>query len=312
MYKALLYALLAAFSSIPFAAELEGGCMTSRRDFLRGGLGLSAIIASGESPAIVRSMVAARQSIAAGRKAYTARSYVQDGLIAMWNGIENAGWGVHDPNATKWVDLCGFIGDMALDEYSTFGPDCLNLSQQTKRIEGTVSNPSKLINMVHCRDGYTGWTLECLLKLDTSIMPNRQEAALFSTTNNGIFCLQPYFAINQHPTYASSKFELRLSGRSGTWSTDYIRINNGSKFRVSFVYNGETVTMRVGRTYTKEVAANVGTSHMDTSFWESIGMSCFKGTFAGPIYNFKFYSRALSADEIAKNLEIDMARFNLP
>ena len=41
--------------------------MTSRRDFLRGCLGLSAIIASGESPAIVRSMVAARQSIAAGR-----------------------------------------------------------------------------------------------------------------------------------------------------------------------------------------------------------------------------------------------------
>ena len=35
----------------------------------------------------------------------TARDYVQDGLIAMWDGIENAGWGLHDPNATEWKQL---------------------------------------------------------------------------------------------------------------------------------------------------------------------------------------------------------------
>ena len=34
----------------------------------------------------------------------TAKDYVQDGLIAMWDGVENAGWGVHDPNATVWKD----------------------------------------------------------------------------------------------------------------------------------------------------------------------------------------------------------------
>lgn len=37
----------------------------------------------------------------------TAKDYVQDGLISMWDGIENAGWGVHDPNATVWKDLSG-------------------------------------------------------------------------------------------------------------------------------------------------------------------------------------------------------------
>ena len=35
----------------------------------------------------------------------TARDYIQDGLVAMWDGIENAGWGKHDENATNWVDL---------------------------------------------------------------------------------------------------------------------------------------------------------------------------------------------------------------
>ena len=38
----------------------------------------------------------------------TARDYVQTGLIAMWDGIENAGGGVHDASATRWLmDLDG-------------------------------------------------------------------------------------------------------------------------------------------------------------------------------------------------------------
>lgn len=36
-----------------------------------------------------------------------AKDYVQDGLVAMWDGIENAGWGVHDDAATAWKDLVG-------------------------------------------------------------------------------------------------------------------------------------------------------------------------------------------------------------
>ena len=40
--------------------------------------------------------------------ALTSRSYVQDGLIAQYDGINNAGHGVaHDPNAATWVDLTG-------------------------------------------------------------------------------------------------------------------------------------------------------------------------------------------------------------
>lgn len=27
------------------------------------------------------------------KSGYTAKDYVQDGLVAMWDGIENAGWG---------------------------------------------------------------------------------------------------------------------------------------------------------------------------------------------------------------------------
>ena len=36
-----------------------------------------------------------------------ASAYIQDGLIAQWDAIDNAGTGTHDPSATAWVDLTG-------------------------------------------------------------------------------------------------------------------------------------------------------------------------------------------------------------
>ena len=38
---------------------------------------------------------------------YTSASYVQDGLIAQWDGIDNVGIGGHDATATVWKDLAG-------------------------------------------------------------------------------------------------------------------------------------------------------------------------------------------------------------
>ena len=59
-------------------------------------------------------MIAARNSflMGGGSSTPTARDYVQDGLIAMWDGIENAGWGVHDAAATVWKDLSGGGNDV--------------------------------------------------------------------------------------------------------------------------------------------------------------------------------------------------------
>ena len=82
----------------------------------------------------------------------TAKSYVQDGLIAMWDGIENAGWGVHDMNATMWKDLTGNGRDLPL---STETLEILSNGVRRKSTSGnsTVSKvewkntPSKTLEM---------------------------------------------------------------------------------------------------------------------------------------------------------------------
>ena len=48
------------------------------------------------------------------------RSYVQKGLVACYDGIENAGAGVHDPNAATWVDLTGHGNDGTVDSGITW------------------------------------------------------------------------------------------------------------------------------------------------------------------------------------------------
>ena len=44
----------------------------------------------------------------------TAASYVQDGLVSMWDGEENVGWGLHQDNPSYWVDL---VGEDSIGQY---------------------------------------------------------------------------------------------------------------------------------------------------------------------------------------------------
>lgn len=56
----------------------------------------------------------------------SAKDYVQDGLVAMWDGIENAGWGMHDASAKTWKDLAG-NNDITSVTNSIWGEDHLVL-----------------------------------------------------------------------------------------------------------------------------------------------------------------------------------------
>ena len=51
-------------------------------------------------------------SLAAGT--VTSSSYVQDGLVGQWDGLENAGRGIYDATTNYWVDLTGNSGDFAV------------------------------------------------------------------------------------------------------------------------------------------------------------------------------------------------------
>ena len=60
---------------------------------------------------------------------FSASDYVQDGLVAMWDGIENAGWGLHDDMITCPFELVSeqddvnMIGKFVASENCYVKPD---------------------------------------------------------------------------------------------------------------------------------------------------------------------------------------------
>lgn len=77
-----------------------------------------------ETTAVVFGEVIAKFKI--DGSAIRAGQYVQDGLIGQWDGIENAGRGVHDPSASVWTDLSGKMASITLQSGWGFGANCLN------------------------------------------------------------------------------------------------------------------------------------------------------------------------------------------
>ena len=103
----------------------------TRREFLiSGAASVGAALGAYSSP--VRSVLGSRDGLNGSNEVPTAKDYVQDSLIAMWDGIENVGWGLHDDDAASWVDLTGGGADWGLkgaNNSSAFeiGPDYVKI-----------------------------------------------------------------------------------------------------------------------------------------------------------------------------------------
>ena len=79
------------------------------RDFVPVRVGMEGAMMDRLTRKIYRNQGTGAFKIGADKKETTlmCNSYVKDGLVAMWDGTENAGWGTHDANATTWKDLTG-------------------------------------------------------------------------------------------------------------------------------------------------------------------------------------------------------------
>lgn len=76
----------------------------TKRKFLLGGI--AAILSAQKMPAIqIRSIVGGHGIGRSANYHYTSQDYIQNGLVAMWDGIENEGVVIHNDATTIWKDL---------------------------------------------------------------------------------------------------------------------------------------------------------------------------------------------------------------
>ena len=207
----------------------------------------------------------------------TARDYIQDGLIAMWDGIENAGWGVHNPNATEWKDLVGdnditlvggVFGDTALicngTQYGGHNDNVVNAVQielvantkQQKRRCWIASTGQSLSSKY---SGFVGW-------YDRGLCFGLYDTARSLTLGTAI---SYSFAVNSNRTFENNALVATESGKSD-------------------------LTPKAARGICVVVGGQMNNP-----------LKC-------DIHCLRIYSRALTDEEIAHNYKIDKERFNLP
>ena len=216
-----------------------------------------------------------------GAFGYDTSSYVQEGLVAQWDGIDNAGLGFHDPGANTWKDLKG-IYDLPLTSKGAWGSNFLEV------VNGCAAN--------YGAKGPDYLTIEVLY---------RQPAA---TTKYG-------FLFDNGDT--SHYLLIKEDGKTlffKSASDDVIQYDalDGEVHAVAAVYSSSTA---VDAVYTNGVTATGVTATANygagSAGWLMLGDRAVGTTYpwSGEIHAIRLYSTALTAEQLATNYLVDAVRY---
>ena len=229
--------------------------------------------------------------------------YVTDGLIAMWDGEDNLGAGVHDPAATTWADLTGNHADMVFRAAPTVGLNyydmsagggciasaadiaaALNANAATIEIVCDVRTMVDNASLFACVDGDSG---------------NRVAWVRTSTANGmkGIVGAAEYKSTSYYSPYPAFDTALNaVRSYTFTYSADACRIHKDGTAAGKSVAN-------------KGVSGNTATAAFSIGQRISQNGGYSAATADMRVYCVRIYDRVLSADEIAANHAQDVKRF---
>lgn len=216
----------------------------------------------------------------------------------MWDGIWNAGWGRHDTNATAWKDLTGNGWDF---------PVASNLRFHDDHVEALAS-----VSSAKSSTEFWDWT--------AATFESVCERPYTTFNNNGFFLLGRTGIVNINNS-AVSGYGWYTSQATSNWRALYLFSRGADARNFELAHRG-FVTDFTSPKNNQQVFRNgiylPNTAYSDETWTQTIAHNAlratlYKGTVGTPkFWCIRLYSRALSAEEIAYNYEIDKARFNLP
>ena len=233
---------------------------------------------------------------------FTARSYVQSGLIAQWDGIDNAGTGTHDPSATTWKEL---KGDLATTATALTFRDGKSAYFNGASSSGTLLSGNFPAALEAISNGT--FTAELYFKP----LAYKQYAGIF---HFGVKNTERYFSLSsdKHASGGTDSVIGAFQYKRSSWEAANCQSGAIASLNechhVDCMANGDSHTIVLdGKTISTHAAGTL-VKYSTTKF--QIG----KYTESNPLqkmdlFAIRLYSRVLTADEIAWNAAIDKIRF---
>ena len=209
---------------------------------------------------------------------YSIDSYVQDSLIMQLDGIKNTRSG-HNSEASVWEDLVGNV-NFTKTNYLSFGDNCILVNYRINS-DNTIVVPDE-------------FTMEVIYQYDGS---------------------------NHHTIGFSGRFPFfkgRRDLESPWWLRATIDRKKGLRYTDSFGINAThsialTQNSEGGKCYHNGVLSASNSNVATYSSEQNLINHDNNGeVLTGKIFAIRLYKRALTAEELAQNYEIDKIRFNLP
>jgi len=295
-----------------------------RREFILGGAALAGV---GAFASPVRSLVGSNGEGYVESAMPTVFDYIQDGLIALWDGIENIGSGEHLDGNTPWVNL---VTGETLNTGSTYFFEDNHLDMTSN-----VTGPTTSFNNTTFKAAWQAavdvreYSLEIVQGL-YEILPDSG-----SGLNNTIRVnIQPNVygwlgtvnVSSKTPDNQSLIFNTNAGGNGNYWNhkrgytnllgdrsfTSVITPNGDLRVNHEGYLDGSRVEVTsIGPWPTQNIAdENVSFANVRNGSWR-LGRSNYNPQSVDRIYSIRVYARALTANEVAYNHQIDKARFGL-
>lgn len=229
-----------------------------------------------------------------------ADSYIQDGLCAQWDAIDNVGTGTHDPSAKIWKDRVGGI-EVNIDGKGSYVDNNRLVLTNTAEFSGLSAaitlNPVTVDTSLMLTEGLAAnacrdvWSVKkrCLMQADSRYKNYTSfSLATLETAEFGYLYYYNVYNGTTSPVYSQL-----------TQFHTYSAVFETNKAMTPY-YDGVLKTMRQDLKWS-DSQSSVGKGSPD-------GTGKFSGKAA--YHSFRFYNRKLTAEEIAYNAAVDRVRFN--
>ena len=221
---------------------------------------------------------------------YTAASYVQNGLVGQWDGIDNAGTGTHDPNANYWVDLKNNTGDFSVfTGVASFTDNGLTKNApgvMATNVTATARADVRTIEVVVSGAPASGWV-----------------NAFFITRNQHVSFNNDRSGGNRDYFFDYNKFGWRTLQKP-TQETIAVTFSDATSAAKCY-QNGATPT---GSKTTNNWGSPSGSSAMHIGGRTGQTGNDYQA-YGYTVHAVRLYTRELSAAEIRQNATIDQIRF---